>query len=77
MKSVKYMPGKYFAQNKKKLSYYAVNNDNIEIYPISKLGKHIYRVEDDVERLAENKKTNMGFYAKDQFLNEFYPKKFK
>lgn len=69
--------GEYCALDKKRHPYYAINNNMIEIYPVSQLGKQIYRVENKVERVAENKKTKMGFYAKDQFLNEFYPKKFE
>lgn len=66
----------YFAVDETNISYYAADENNIEIYPSTQLGENIYRVENSKERVAENKKSKQGFYAKDRFLNEFYPKQF-
>lgn len=66
----------YCALDKKNISYYAIDENNIEIYPSTRLGKNIYRMESNKEKVAENKNSKQGFYAKDQFLNEFYPKQF-
>lgn len=63
----------YFATDHNS-TYYAIDGAENEFYPSTSLGKNIYRVEENIERIAENLKTKKGFYAKDEFKNEFYPK---
>lgn len=58
-----------------KIPYYATDGQNIEMYPSSG-GKTFYRKEANIEKIAFNKTTNEGFYAKNTDKDEFYPKDF-
>lgn len=59
------------------VQYYATKNNNEEeFYPSLSSGKNFYRLVDSKELIAMNKTTKLGFYAKDEFKNQFYPKDF-
>lgn len=74
-----------YAKNEKKddilaendnIPYYAANNNTIEIYPSYVSGRNFYKVINAKEMIAINKANNIGYYAKDEFNNSFYPKDF-
>lgn len=66
----------YFAEEYA-LQYYAINKDNVEIYPSKSNKNNFYKKINEKEILAQNKNLRKGFYAKDWDKNEFYPKSFE
>lgn len=56
--------------------YYALSYKQIEIYPSNNLKNDFYKIVDNMECVAKNKITNVGFYAKNFLISEFYPKTF-
>lgn len=57
------------------IPYYATDGQNIEMYPALG-GQKFYRKEANIEKIAFNKTTSEGFYAKNKVEDEFYPKNF-
>lgn len=66
----------YFATDYQ-IPYYAVNHDNVEIYPSNNLNNNFYKIHKKIEILACDNKTRQGYFAKDFYKNEFYPKSFQ
>lgn len=60
----------------KGLEYYVTNINEDECYPITSTNNEFYRVEGNIEKVAFNKKTKIGYYAKNSKQTEFYPKNF-
>lgn len=57
--------------------YYALDKDNVEIYPSKSNKNNFYKKINNKEIVAKNKNLMKGFYAKDLDKNEFYPKSFE